>query len=455
MSLFIFGKKNLAMQRASEQGRKQNQAYMIPSMDVNEIAHYLADIGFQINALDIQKPSPQYVQKLYEGVLEVFTDEKIEDVLRLQGDMQGAEESLAIAVTYRRMKAFLERIGVASFQMRDVISPERSRLVWILTCIVNFSFFRDSKRPVCERMAQKRIEIEGALEDCALEIQRAEEARSLRLAKKQADKEAIRSLNKEIASKEADLIKCHRKQQALVNEIEDLRREYNVHTDKVGSEKYRLISIKQELTRLRARIVSNPEQLRELLLQMKGQQVSEEGVNREYEKRSAALDRKSAEFRAHAEKMKSVIYVVSMANEYRRKHEGLTSEVHRYATLNSALSIENESDASKKNLLDKKIHYISNKIDALHASEAERTSKLKAQLEAFKSQHAQISEEKDSVLSAVLENNTLVKDMECGMLNLKTTHDAEASALSSELIELRGIFTNYTDDLRSALHAFL
>lgn len=438
------------MQRTAERARKQCQAYMIPSMEVADIATYLRDIGFPLEARDLQNPAPAHIQKLYEGILEVYTEEKIERVVSRTHSLQSvSEESLALVALYRRMKAFLGRIGVVNFHLRDVLLPERGKTVWILSCIVNFSFFKDNKRGACERITRSKAEVESIVESYEAELRSAQRDLDERLRQKRKNEELSEALGREVREKEKSLLAYHKEQQAFVTEIEAIKSEHGRCVCRLSEERLQITNLKEDILRLKTCIVENPEQFRELLNEMKGQVEAEKKLKHECGRRIRALSEQEVEFKAHTDKLQSLIYIVSMANEYRDKHEALQAEIVKCQNDNNTLSIQNEADIGKKHILEKKIAYICEKLDVLQAVEEGRLREMHAKLRALKEKHAGIVGEKENTQARILENNRLIKEMEYGLISQRNAHESLLSVLYSELIELKCLLKGYIGDISS------
>jgi kinetochore protein Nuf2 len=428
--------------------RRPPQAYLVPSMETKMISGYLSEVGFQITPADIEKPVPQYIQKLYEGVLEVFTEERVEDLTR---ESDFCEEALCIGVVYRRMKAFLERIGMYDFRLRDIISPERKRTVSILSCVVNFSFFKDDKRPICESIAQRKFKLESALAEAAEHVERKEREREMKRREARERAEAADRLAGEISLKEAELLRVHKKQQALTNAIEEAKREHSVCSEKISNEKYKVLATKQEVAQLRSRIVKNPEELRDLLRQMKRTAATEEGLNVQYEARDRGLAEKLSRFREEALSLKRTICDLATYNEKKAECERGEESLSRYIQENRGLEEEIECAEAKRASLEKKLAYIKSKLDAITSGESAGMRGMRERFDELKRQHEAIAREKETVSESLLKNNAAIKAMECDIVQIRSEHEEGLAALHSKILTLRERFISYRSDILASL----
>ncbi|KAI5185878.1 kinetochore protein Nuf2 [Nematocida homosporus] len=412
--------------------------YTIPNMSVKEIVQYLGDNGFNILDSDILLPNSGYVCKLYEGVLGVFAEERI---------AEGVEESVGIVQIFGRMRHLMERLGFGVFQMKDITQPESARLIKILSTVINFGLFKESKRHVYSSIYRKREEIEGAVEECEQEAREQKE----RLRKKRQERDAaqkqIKMLAKEVANQESEIVNFHRNQQALVNQIEEIKREHSSLLERINVEKCQLIEAKQEVSRLQAKIVKNPEQLKELLMGMKMQLHNEESILREYEKKISHLHKNIGQFKVAVEDLKSLVCTVSLTGEYKTRLDDGQCVLKQLQSSNTNLEIENNSKEAEKNLLDRKISYIIEKMNALTLEDTARIESTRKEFEALREKHSTIIAERESAQALIQKNNQLIKELENEIVNVEAKHESYLSSVYTELLQQKSFLAGYATDL--------
>ncbi|KAI5171085.1 kinetochore protein Nuf2 [Nematocida sp. LUAm3] len=418
--------------------KAQAPTYVIPNMSVKEIVEYLTENGFNMVDTDIHLPNTQYLCKLYEGILSVFAEEKV---------YESGEESMAIVQVYVGMRKFLERIGFGLFQMKDLIQPEASRVIKILSTVINFSLFKESKRHVYNRVYRKREEIEEKIEEYQISIE--EKSRILHKKRKENEetKSILADLRGSLEVKEKEIINYHRDQQGTLREIEEIKKEHSLVLERVNYEKCQLIEVTQEISKLQAKIVRNPEQLKEILIGMKMQLKNEKEILREYEKKIMHLHGSTQNFKSVAEQLKSLLCTSSLLLEYRRKTEESESELKRLLVENENKEIENKSKSSEKSLLDKKILYVIDKMSALNSENEERLGTARKEFDALREKYAVVIREREETQKIIQIHNEEIKALEKEIIHLEAAYESQLLSILTDLSNKKGYLHGYTEDL--------
>ncbi|KAI5179712.1 kinetochore protein Nuf2 [Nematocida sp. AWRm80] len=416
----------------------QALTYTIPNLSPREIIEYLGENGFNIAENDLLQPNIQYIHKLYDGILSVFVEEKL---------LEEVEESVSIIWMYKRMKIFLERIGFGVFQMRDILFPETARLIKILSTVINFSLFKESKRHVYNRIYRRREELETQIEESQAEISNLTKTLQTKREEKAMHQQIIKQTSKDLLEKETEIINYHRVQQGLVNEIEETKRKQAEITERIASEKYQLMSLSQEITRLQAKIVKNPEQLKELLIGMKAQLLEEKASLKDHEKRISCLNKGKIHFKSAVEELKSLICTISLGTEYKTRLTAINIQLNQLTHTNTTLEIENKANTSKRSLLQRKIQYIIDKMNILTEEDNQRMTGMKKDFERLREKHANVIEQRESTQLKIQENNRQIKDLEKEIIQLEAAHQSNLAVVYSDLVSKKNFLLGYSEDL--------
>lgn len=416
----------------------QTPTYSIPSMPVKEIVECLSESGFNILVTDITHPNTGYITRLYEGILGIFLEHRIPESI---------DESTTLILIYMHMKKFLERIGMGAFQLRDMISPEPARTIKVLSAVINFALFKESKRDLLTSIYRRREEIEMEIEETEKHIEKSEELLAQKRQEKGESLRMIKSIVKEIAEKETEIINYHRIQQAMAVETEEVAREQLRINEANSTEKCEIMNLSQEIIRLQAKIVKNPEQLKELLIAMKSQLCDETEILNEYEKRISMLHNTIAMFQRITDELKSLMCIVSLVGEYNTKYYNLQIQLKRLQNENGSMEIENRSKYSKKLLLEKKIAYIIEKMANLTEEDEARMNGLKREFEALREKHLKVSEQREHAQRLIQRNNEEIKELEKEIIQVESVHQSRLSSIYNNLVQQKNFLIGYGEDL--------
>ncbi|KAH9385825.1 kinetochore protein Nuf2 [Nematocida major] len=416
----------------------QQTYYTIPSMRPKDIAEFLSENGFNILVTDITNPNPAYICRLYEGILNVFLEKKIPE----------ADESVSMILIYFHMKTFVEKIKAALFTMHDIISPEAGKTVKILSAVVNYALFKENKRHVLNRIVRRREEIEGTIEETKKNIFRN---REILLQKRKEKKESAAKKNfllEHISQKEQEIVNYHRVQQSLTKEIEKAGNDQKQISAAISHEKTEILALQQEITRLTAKIVKNPEQLKELLIAMKNQMQDENEILREYEVRFRLLQENLSRFNRVTEEIKNFTAVVSLLGKYSEDCANKEISLEKLKNENSILETKNKSKFSRKILLEKKIEYIVEKMSRLTEEDAARIEGLKTEFAALRERHSQVLAGRENSDRLIQKNHGEAKELEKEIIRLESEHQSRVSGVYNELLQEKSFLEGYGEDLQ-------
>lgn len=412
--------------------------YTIPSMPVKEIVECLSESGFNILVTDITNPNSSYIVRLYEGILSIFLEETVPET---------ADESTNILIVYGKMKKFLERIGMGTIQIKDITHPEPVRTVKILSAVINFAMFKEKKRHILSNIYRKEEEIDMIVEETDLSIEKNENILyKIREEKKSVSKE-IKRIEREISEKETEIINYHRIQQSIAVETEEISKENRRISESINSEKCEIVRLSQDITKLRASIVKNPEQLKELLIGMVGQIEDETEIVKEYERRISVLHSTIAMFQKITEELKGLMCTVSLVGEYTEKAREMGSHHRRLENENNSLEIENRTGLSKRLLLEKKISYIVEKISALTEEDRMRMAGLKKEFDILREKHQKVSEQREHTQILIYKNNEEIKKIEKDIIKIESSHESKLSSVYNTLFQQKNFLAGYKEDI--------
>ena len=151
----------------------------------SEIAGCISDIGIPFSTLDLSKPNPQQIQRVFEWFAELLmntTRESVSPAMRAAAeDICGPYAEIFSADTRDLMGFFLvlrkllNECGIQDFTFQDLYKPTRERLVKIFSMIINFIRFRESQTNIIDEHFNKSEQTKQRIEQLYSENQDAED----------------------------------------------------------------------------------------------------------------------------------------------------------------------------------------------------------------------------------------------------------------------------------------
>lgn len=436
--------------------QKARSMYTVPDLPVKDIIQYFNEMEIQIKAGDILKPTPQTTQRIYEVILEVYCGTSTSDMLSRAAGENGVffEESLSHILLQKRMAAFLGRIGVDGFGLRD-LAPDSKRLVGILSVVVNFSMFRDNKRHVYEKMCQVndekvllKNEIDERLHGAKRELERYE-----RDAKRNT--EEARQVEREIGSLEAELKEFYRHQRSLVQETERIKAEKNECSDRLSSSQLQLLNLNQEITCLKTQVVSDPSKLMELLEEMRCLILRENEVSRGLEARRVGLRERIEMLGVLKEEAMRAITLAVSGRETERMIERMNKEVSDMEIQIKNLDSGTNALKIRLNHVTRQISHVESKMFNLQDNDRRCSDEISAKLERLKSNYGVVSDERSSIKKKIEENMRLSKGIEYEVVKRRNEHTGDVTSVQAMLCALKDDVFSYFAETQSIIEKSL
>lgn len=419
----------------------------IPDLSLKEIIDYYSEIQIIIKPNDILKPTMPTTLKLFDLLLELYKGENTADILikhRKKEDFLEYEDSLFILSIYKRMTDFLRKIGMNSFCLRNITVPESNKLINILSAMVNFSMYRDSKRDVYEKIASTVAEREKIKNDVTAKIKKSEA--NLKKLKKEfkEQEESKRNSLEEVETLENELKHFLKQLNYLSAEIETAKEKKNSIADQLGSAQLEILDLKQEISSLKTQIISDPRKLLELLDEMRCMIIKEGESIAELKRRKIKLGLKLSEFDVLNEKMREINSELVRLRTEDKNVELLHSENQEVDSKIKSSEITLKSLKIKLNYINSQISHLDSKIINLNENDKKNAYKSVEVLEELKSNYEKITDERNSISFKVQENLKESKHIEFETFKLKNEHTSEVTDLLNVLCELKDKVVRYS-----------
>ena len=235
----------------------------------------MGELQIDFQEADLERPSPQRMQWVYEAFAEIFlgyTSETFEaSISACEGEMDHFklfQDSIGLIAYYQQLARLMIEVGIDDFEIRDLIRPDPEKVRRILSAVINLAKFREERQPVFEGYLQKSEDVAAKHRDLQRQVKDLK-AKLENLRVRRAEEEPqIRSAQEENSNITNELRDLKRQQTEMRNEVDALKRDRNELTEKLTSNQYVIINTKQEAQRIQSRIVQSPNKLKRSLTEM-------------------------------------------------------------------------------------------------------------------------------------------------------------------------------------------
>ncbi|KXS22463.1 hypothetical protein M427DRAFT_130142 [Gonapodya prolifera JEL478] len=279
--------------------------FSFPLLKNPEILRCMADLQLPCSEDDLKNPTPAGVQRIYEQLLTyllgaaakdyfAFTAQPAFQVLQHLDNPELHSEAVQALGFYKQLSKLLIRVGLDRFALKDLQRPEPQQLRRAISALINFAKFREERLGMYEAMTAKTEDLEDQRKLTQQRYQ-ALEARVNTLRLLRAEQEP------QIATARADNIRLHaelseqqKRKQTLTQNVKDIQATRTKEAEKHAELDQRILGAKQDVARLKSRVVENPEGLRQTIAEMTNSLAGEKLA-------VAEKERKLREFRARTE----------------------------------------------------------------------------------------------------------------------------------------------------------
>lgn len=416
----------------------------------------MEDLGIPINQEDLTKPSTARCLQIFQ----MFTDQLLTApaaASSFQLDMLDNPEihhdSYTLLSFYRQFAKLLDQVGVERFCLRDLLKPEPKRILGILSALINFCKFREERLFIfedCTSKSEKLNEQKRVLES-KIDLL-TEKINSIRLTR--ADEApTVEKLKAITAALGEDMIVLRKRQAVVAEEIERAKQQKADLTEKITSNQFLVDNLKADCVRLKSRIVSNPEKLKQVLKEMSASL-------REDKATVAASERKSRELQGKIDTLAGlqgdVQACVGLANE-------ALAAKHAYNTAQGKLDSEKEALARKEGELSelalteqqisRQLASAKEKLSRLEKHLVTKNSTLETSMQELKTRHAAAVQERAGAQNVAETNEAGCAELEQKLSQLDVEHAQEVKKLNGEYEQLNYALEEYQATLSASMTA--
>ena len=236
-----------------------------PDLSIEEVSQCLSELGHPLNHERLQKPSAAAVQSVFYHFLAIFQGVKKEqfDIISPQIDEllihpQLHHDSLALISFYKFVQEFMTKIGINSFQLRDLTDPRPKRLLHFLSGIINFAKFREEQLEMFEKQHQS---LESATQE--RDIMKAKKDDLFQLVnelktQREQEKPHIQERMNQVSALTESLREFKLKHNSITTAMEQMQQQKNTKEQQYAHLEDQHQKLEAEITYLKSQIVSDP-----------------------------------------------------------------------------------------------------------------------------------------------------------------------------------------------------
>ncbi|WFD33058.1 kinetochore-associated Ndc80 complex subunit nuf2 [Malassezia sp. CBS 17886] len=259
------------------QGADQNYT-SFPAVRTEELVAVLHEMGIVVTAEDVSKPQSSMVQKVYVAFLDTLAGTVPEMLERRRAAVcarlehpEMYEDSAAWLLFFREVQAMMDAATVQDFHMQDLTRPNAKRFKRHMSALVNFFRFRADRLAEFDELVVETEELENRRLELDEGTEQTRAAIGALVAQRQAEEPEVRRLRAENLAYSDRLLQLKKEQGKLLAEVDALKAEKADAVQKQTDVQYQLQIVGAELSKLQARIVTHPDEIRQHLGEMNAQ----------------------------------------------------------------------------------------------------------------------------------------------------------------------------------------
>ncbi|EPZ35539.1 Kinetochore protein Nuf2 domain-containing protein [Rozella allomycis CSF55] len=363
------------------------------------------------------------------------------EVLQMLDYPEMHTESLSFISFFKVLNEFMYEAGIKDFSLKDILQPEPKRFKMILSYIINFAKFREEHAVIYEEITERANQ---------LSKERDELSAVTRDLKAKVD-----GIKLQREQEEPAVLNAEKKNQALVEKMVQLRNEQGVLSEKytkAKAEKVRLsdklhenqenlMSLKQEINRLRGRIVSSPEKLMQAIQDFHDKIAEEKNSLNLNEKKSRELQIKLEGLNSLQVQLDSCLNVFgNCENILNRENESKTKLNDLKDAIYKQQQILREFDV-KKQQMERMLNNAEEKLNRLRIQQESKKENIQSKLKSLQEEYNQIKLENQKVKNKINHYNNEIESHNNKIQLLKKNHE-------QEILVVQRKFENMKDDIK-------
>ena len=424
----------------------------------SEITAYLQQNGVQFTESDILRPTPAVAQRVYEHFLQTFLGLSPEaygqpsaEVTSMLEHPELYSEALSLMTFCGMLTKMFNDIYCPGFSLRDILKPEPTRFRSILYHATTFANFRKEHVEIFEESNRQKEQLLGEKENLESTLQNAtEKLNALKLQRSQ-EEPLVDALKEDLSKLHNELLGLRKIQHGISADIENVKTERVTVKDKLTSHRTHISALKQDINKLKSKIVDNPERLFQIIAELNQKITGEKATLATVEKKSRDLASKIEGLQGlEQDLVKSTAMMKDVESEIKKLEETnkqIQQQKDVIARQQSELKDLNAEDQHHK----RQLTSIQEKIAKLQKQQEVKRKSLEEKLVDMKREYEALIVERDEKQREVEANEKQYREIVTKMNEARRKHEQNMQQTVTTYDKMRLQVTEYCSEMKKTL----
>ncbi|KIO32457.1 hypothetical protein M407DRAFT_18513 [Tulasnella calospora MUT 4182] len=388
----------------------------IPTLKAQDAVELLAEWSLNITVEEINKPTTQTVQAIYDEMIWQLLHIRLDDLDGprniIMQDMDNSElygEGLKLRMFFHLVRHLCTRAGVEGFSLQDVARPDGLRLRKTLSIVRNLLAFKNERADFINSTIQRMEDAKQREQELLEEEQRLREEYNAMLRKRAAEESQIPEAKQRNAQVKKLLNAQHKKFEQVKNAADAAKKEGQSLRTRWETVTAELDTTKQRNNRDRGRIVQSPDRLRRTIANLSASVEQERTATEQNQAKERDYKAKLAQLQIIEEDYRTSIDLLQSIEVEQKRLEKCEQDLNTVKTHYSNRVIEHRELTTRAEQLERQLAFAHDKLESMQRSSAEKRELSMQKIEKLKEQYAQVDEARSNMLA---EHDLLRKDIE-------------------------------------------
>ncbi|KAK7187482.1 hypothetical protein DPSP01_013758 [Paraphaeosphaeria sporulosa] len=443
-----------------------------PSEDVfmtlpdSEIAGCITDIGVPIGlsftSMDLQKPKPEVIQRVFEWMAEVIMNTTrdvvapamraaAEDLCGPDADKLYSSDTRDLLAFFVTLKRLLRECGIHDFTFADLYKPTHARLVKIFSYMINFIRFRESQTEVIDEHFNKSQRTKLRIE----QLYDEKETKEIQLADLERNRIATQRLLQEKEKRYNDLklrLRELGKEQEAVQEKVARAKEHQHNLKALLQRKYEdKENINREVSKLKPYTEQSPTALEDSLRDLNDRLANDKSQIESLDRRARALQTSSESFAVVAADVTSCTRLLNDVQADLAKEEEELAKAARHSDALTDRSNNVRDIERQERLLQKQLGNVNARMDKIKKKADDEAEAARKRMEELHDTHTQLTKERGEKGRDMEERRVKIEQTEKKMAQLKDSIEAEVHAAHDEYVKMESHIKLYITEMEQSI----
>lgn len=327
-----------------------NSSFLFPKLSIADIQADMSDYNKTISKELLKAPSADSVREIFDVFVEGIYSKRPEDLAQpIFGCLDDNdypdlyEEAIPPLHYLRQCQKMFTAANFDQFGFRDLNAPEKSRFAWQLSALINLNRFRQTRCRMYEELASSSDERAETLR--VLREKKAAIQKDIAVidAKRKEEEPELNSIKEKIAASSLELSSFHKEQQDFTKWTHEMKAALTQKNEQLAALKVTLMTEREELERMRNKVVSSPDRVQSELEEMKDKLETEDANIASMHRRTRILKLRWEGLQKACYSVDSVKSTLEACLETRNTRQKLQDEISEKTTKNTEFSKESAS----------------------------------------------------------------------------------------------------------------